>query len=558
MSECALPSVDDINSFSGLGQEGIAEFEPVAVTGGRAELPVIAGIAPVAEKPEADGNPELNTTASPAVCEGLGRAACAGCPFFRNCFGQQPEAVDKTAPPNYLEELLDEKGPAMVMARPAASKEQPSPPEASAQKQPDTPPSVAPVEELSRLLTPVEEPAVSPEAITPVVEPEVKNESTQPVIETPPLQPSPTLAEARSASIEERASASSEECSTLQPTAPEVDTAATPTKESDGAELLAASQPMGAASVVVSPRREPTIREAAVEVNIRPIDQSPVSPVAALAEPTLRGESQAAGSTVSARVFGDEPQSVPLVETEAATAPSITTLPDLLQQPPVGDGAVELLVDWIGEEAAQMKYTFPDAPFAVYPEELLGVVDDEGCEKLPCQTERNGSDMKRSDVVMPGSETRQSVAASDEGSGLSKQPGVDIVVDEPVDSLSRPQGQAVDTACEQSPVANKIAVVEEGGVEQSDNPLEDCQTEAGVVMALQPPDIVVKTTSQCELVDNTAVPFENGVSPYDESLADNSPETESPAPRNDTPWWSTILGMVAVFVALQRRQGVVY
>lgn len=521
MSECALPSVDDINSFSGLGQEGIAEFEPVAVAGGRAELPVIAGIAPVAEKPEADGNPELNTTASPAVCGGLGRAACAGCPFFRNCFGQQPEAVDKTAPPNYLEELLDEKGPAMVMARPAASKEQPSPPEASAQKQPDTPPSVAPVEELSRLLTPVEEPAVSPEAITPVVEPEVKHESTQPVIEAPPLQPSPTLAEARSASIEEQASASSEECSTLQPIAPEVDTAATPTKESDGAELLAASQPMDdAAFGVASPSLVSTTREVAVKVNTAPIDQSPASVVVA---------------------------PVPLV------AVSMATEQDLLLQSPVDKGATERLLSWDVEETGELEcLPYPAAPLVMRPGELAMAVDDEGCEEVPRRTEQGGCEWKQPDITSPYSETEQNT--SHEGRALAEQPGAD----EALDPLIRSQETEVDAGGEQPLVANKIAVVEEGGVEQSDNPLEDCQTEAGVVMALQPPDIVVKTTSQCELVDNTAVPFENGVSPYDESLADNSPETESPAPRDDTPWWSTILGMVAVFVALQRRQGVVY
>lgn len=522
MSECALPSIGDMSDLSaGPEQEGVADFDLVAVAGGEAELPVTAGIALVAEKLEADGDGEVNTTASPVVCEGLGRAACVGCPFFRNCFGQQPEAVDKTAPPNYLEELLDEKGPEVVVARPAASKEQPSPPEASAQKQPDTPPSVAPVEELSRLLTPVEEPTVSPEVTVSMVElkPAVKHESTQPVIEAPPLQPSPTLAEARSASIEERASASSEECSTLQPTAPEVDTAATPTKESDGAELLAASQPMGAASVVVSPRREPTIREAAVEVNIRPIDQSPASVVVA---------------------------PVPLV------AVSMATEQDLLLQSPVDEGATERLLSWDVEETGELEcLPYPAAPLVMRPEELAMAVDDEGCEEVPRRTEQGGCEWKQPGIASPYSEIGQNT--SHEGRALAEQPGAD----EALDPLIRSQETEADAGGEQPLVVNKIAAVEEGGVEQSDNPLEDCQTEAGVVMALQPPDIVVKSTMR-ELANDTAAPFENGVSPYDESLADNSPETESPVPRNDTPWWSTILGVVAVFVAIQRRQGAVY
>lgn len=519
MSELVLPA------FEGTADETVApadDFDLVAVAGGEAELPVTAGIALVAEKLEADGDGEVNTTASPVVCEGLGRAACVGCPFFRNCFGQQPEAVDKTAPPNYLEELLDEKGPAMVMARPAASKEQPSPPEASAQKQPDTPPSVAPVEELSRLLAPVEEPAVSPEATASMVElkPAVKHESTPLAVEPQrALQPPPALTELRSVPIEKQAPVSSGEYSTLRPTTPEVDTAATPTKESDGAELLAASQPMGAASVVVSPRREPTIREAAVEVNIRPIDQSPASVVVA---------------------------PVPLV------AVSMATEQDLLLQSPVDKGATERLLSWDVEETGELEcLPYPAAPLVMRPGELAMAVDDEGCEDVPRRTEQGGCEWKQPDITSPYSEIEQNT--SHEGRALAEQPGADEALDPPI----RSQETEADAGGEQSPVANKIAVVEEGGVEQSDNPLEDCQTEAGVVMALQPPDIVVKSTMR-ELANDTAAPFENGVSPYDESLADNSPETESPVPRNDTPWWSTILGVVAVFVALQRRQGAVY
>lgn len=524
MSECALPSIGDMSDLSaGPEQEGVADFDLVAVAGGEAELPVTAGIALVAEKLEADGDGEVNTTASPVVCEGLGRAACVGCPFFRNCFGQQPEAVDKTAPPNYLEELLDENGPAMVVARPVASKEQPSPPETSAQKQPDTPPGVAPVEELSRLLTPVEEPAVSPEVTVSMVEPKpaVKHESTPPAAESQQApQPPSVLTESRSVPIEKQAPVSSGEYSTLRPTTPEVDAVATLPEESDRVELQAALQSMSAAFGVASPNLEPITHEVAVEVNIPPIDQSPASVVVA---------------------------PVPLV------AVSMATEQDLLLQSPVDEGATERLLSWDVEETGELEcLPYPAAPLVMRPEELAMAVDDEGCEEVPRRTKQGGCEWKQPGIARPYGEIEQNI--SHEGLALAEQPGAD----EALDPLIRSQETEADAGGEQPLVVNKIAAVEEGGVEQSDNLSEDCQTEAGVVMALQPPDIVVKTTSQCELVDNTAVPFENGVSPYDESLADNSPETESPAPRNDTPWWSTILGMVAVFVALQRRQGAVY
>lgn len=121
MSECALLSIGDMSDLSaGPEQEGVADFDLVAVAGGEAELPV-AGIAPLEEGAEVDGILELNTTASPVVCEGLGRAACMGCPLLQQCLERQQmtEGVADDGK-SYLEELLDEEGPVMVMARPPA------------------------------------------------------------------------------------------------------------------------------------------------------------------------------------------------------------------------------------------------------------------------------------------------------------------------------------------------------------------------------------------------------------------------------------------------------
>lgn len=522
MSECAPPSVDDINSPSGPEQEGVADFDLVAVAGGEAELPTIAGIALVEENLEADGA-DLNTAASPAVCEGLGRAACVGCPLFQQCLERQQMAAgadDEQERKSYLEELLDEKGPKIVMARPVPKK-QPKPsisPPPPTQKQPDVLPDTA----LIKKLPPVEEPAVSPEVTVSMVElkPAVKHESTPLAVEPQrALQSPPALTELRSVPIEKQAPVSSGEYSTLRPTTPEVDAMATSPEESDRVELQAALQSMSAAFGVASPNLEPITHEVAVEVNVPPIDQSPASVVVA---------------------------PVPLV------AVSMATEQDLLLQSPVDEGATERLLSWDVEETGELEcLPYPAAPLVMRPEELDIAADDEGCEEVSRRTEQGGCEWKQSGIARPYSEIEQNI--SHEGLALAEQPGAD----EALDPLIRSQETEADAGGEQPLVVNKIAAVEEGGVEQSDNLSEDCQTEAGVVMALQPPDIVVKSTMR-ELANDTAAPFENGVSPYDESLADNSPETESPAPRDDTPWWSTILGMVAVFVALQRRQGAVY
>lgn len=146
MSECALLSIGDMSDLSaGPEQEGVADFDLVAVAGGRAELPVTAGIAPLKEGAEVDGIPELNTTASPVACEGLGRAACMGCPLFQQCLERQQMtegvADDGQGPKkSYLEELLDE-GPLIVMAWPPAPEvTAPSPTPAARERAPVAPP----------------------------------------------------------------------------------------------------------------------------------------------------------------------------------------------------------------------------------------------------------------------------------------------------------------------------------------------------------------------------------------------------------------------------------
>lgn len=145
MSECALLSIGDMSDLSaGPEQEGVADFDLVAVAGGEAELPVTAGIAPLKEWAEVDGIPELNTTASPVVCEGLGRAACMGCPLFQQCLERQQmteRVADDEQGPKYLEELLDEKGPLIVMARPPAPEVMaPSPTPIARERAPAVPP----------------------------------------------------------------------------------------------------------------------------------------------------------------------------------------------------------------------------------------------------------------------------------------------------------------------------------------------------------------------------------------------------------------------------------
>lgn len=141
MSECALLSIGDMSDLSaGPEQEGVADFDLVAVAGGEAELPV----APLKEGAEVDGIPELNTTASPVACEGLGRAACMGCPLFQQCLERQQmtEGVaDERGRESYLEELLDEKGPPIVTARPPAPEvTAPSPTPAARERAPVVPP----------------------------------------------------------------------------------------------------------------------------------------------------------------------------------------------------------------------------------------------------------------------------------------------------------------------------------------------------------------------------------------------------------------------------------
>ncbi|MDO4780959.1 MAG: hypothetical protein Q4A34_01000 [Candidatus Saccharibacteria bacterium] len=127
MSECTLSFIGDMTDCAVESEQtGAPELDLVAVAGGEAELPVTTSIAPAEEKPGADDGVEVSAPAPPVVCEGLGRAACVGCPLFQQCLERQRMMEPQEEPKSYLEELLDEDGPEIVVARPAVPETAPS------------------------------------------------------------------------------------------------------------------------------------------------------------------------------------------------------------------------------------------------------------------------------------------------------------------------------------------------------------------------------------------------------------------------------------------------